>query len=97
MHIHDVIAYNQLPVESADIHITVITNPFGPFEFQRLPFSLHNASQTFRRFTDHILRDLDFVSAYTDDVLVASYSMEVHLSHQKIIYERFEKYGIIIN
>ena len=58
----------------------------------RLPFGLRNAGQNFQRFIDHVLHRLGFVCAYIDDVLV-----EEHMNHLKIIFERFQKYGIIIN
>ena len=46
---------------------------------------------------DHILHGLDFLSIYIVNVLVASYSVEEHMNPQKITYEWFEKYGIVIN
>ena len=63
----------------------------------RLPFGLRNVGQTFQRFIDHVLHGLDFVCTYIDDVLVASHSVEEHMNYQRIIFERFQKYGIIIN
>ena len=46
---------------------------------------------------DHVLHGLYFVCAYIDDVVVASHSVEEHMNHLKIIFERFQKYGIMIN
>ena len=43
-----------------------------------------------------VLSGLDFVFAYLDDVLVASRSEEEHLRHLRIIFKRFEKYGLRI-
>uniref|UniRef100_A0A1X7VA49 Integrase catalytic domain-containing protein n=1 Tax=Amphimedon queenslandica TaxID=400682 RepID=A0A1X7VA49_AMPQE len=61
-----------------------------------MPFGLRNASQTFQRFMDQVLRGLHFAYAYIADVLIAS-SSEEHLQHLKQIFDRFKEYGVIVN
>ena len=62
-----------------------------------MPFGLRNAAQTFQRFMDEVLRGLQFSYAYVDDVLIASATPEEHKQHLRLVLERFQKYGIVVN
>ena len=62
-----------------------------------MSFGLRNAAQTFQRFTDEVLKAMNFCYAYTDDVLVAFTSEEEHEQHLRTLFQRFSDYSLLLN
>lgn len=59
---------------------------FGFFRYVRKPFGLWNATQTFQFFIDEVVRGLDFVFAYFDDLLVTSTSADEYDVHLRVLF-----------
>ncbi|GFY12807.1 hypothetical protein TNCV_4284651 [Trichonephila clavipes] len=62
-----------------------------------MQFGLCNAASTFQRFVDEVLRGLNFVYAFIDDILVATSSEAEHIQHLRLLFQRLDQYGLSIN
>ena len=62
-----------------------------------MPFGLKNATQAFQCMMDSILRGLDFLFIYLDDILVASHSPEDHIEHLRTLFRILSDQGITVN
>ena len=90
-------AYHQIPATADDIAKTAIITLFSLYKFCRMPFGFQNAAQTFQRFIDDVCRDLNFVFIYLDDILITSSSLEEHLQHLHMLFQRLYDHGHVIN
>ncbi|CAK9800876.1 Transposon Ty3-I Gag-Pol polyprotein [Anthophora plagiata] len=86
-------------VKMADksIKYTSFVTPLGQFEYLRMPFGLTNAPRVFQRFLSTIFQDLvrkNKILLYLDDILVATKSIEQHLSILKEAFQLATQYKL---
>ena len=62
-----------------------------------MPFGLKNAGQTFQRMMDNALGDLDFCFIYMDDLLIASKDEASHVEHLRMVFQRLQEAGLVLN
>ena len=75
---------------------TTLRTKWGTYAYNKMPFRLINARETFQRDTDiaftcHINK---FVLVYLDDIIAYSKKREDHVTHLNAIIERCPQYGI---
>jgi hypothetical protein len=97
--IDDLSGYNQIVVHENDRERTTFTTPWGTFIYDKIPFGLMNAGQTFQRAMDITFvgeRD-KFVVIYLDDLIIFSNSDAEHLVHLRKNFEKCRKFGLSLN
>ena len=90
--------YWQIPIAPSDVEKTAFCpGPgLGLFHFKRMPFGLTGAPGSFQRLMDKVLRGLNFVTTYLDDVLVHSKSKDEHIKHLNVVFSRLKNAGLTL-
>ncbi|CAI7798921.1 unnamed protein product [Closterium sp. NIES-53] len=87
--------FNQIRIASADMRKTAFHGPDGLYEWLFMPFGLKNASESFQRAMDQVLRALQHCAAcYIDNVVVFSASAEQHVVDVKRVLEAIRAAGL---
>lgn len=72
------------------------TTMFGSFEWSVLPMGLKNSPAIFQRNMAELLRELDYISGYIDDVIIHSRTVEEHVQHVRTVMQRLRQAQICI-
>ena len=87
----------QVPVVEKDRPKTAFISQKGLYQFKVMPFGLNNASATFQRMMDKVLRGLEEFSAdYIDDIVVFSSLWQDHDGHLKEVLLRLRKSNLTV-
>ena len=83
--------YWQVAMEEKDKEKTAFACHRGLFEFNVMPFGLPNAPAVFQELMSVVLQDCeDFSTAYLDDIMIFSQTLEEHLEHS-IIFDKLRQ------
>jgi hypothetical protein len=75
-----------------------IVFPFGKYEYLRLPMGLCNSPDFFQEHMSDLMRDLEYVRTYIDDIaILTSDSWEDHVAKVKIVLQRLQKANLKVN
>ena len=85
-------SYWQVAMDEKDKEKTAFACHKGLFEFNIMPFGLSNAPAVFQELMSAVLQGCnDFATAYLDDIMVFSSTLEEHLEHLSIILLKLKK------
>ena len=90
-------SYHQIAIADCDVNKIALITPVGSFSFKRMAMGLSGASQTQCRSLEEVLRGLDFVFAYVDDILIFSRDEKDYFSHLHQVFQRLDRNGLILN
>ena len=79
--------YWQVPLAVESRKYTAFLFNGKNYQFKRLPFGLNTSIASFIKCLDMILqpKDLDFLTVYVDDILIASRTFSEHLEHLEYV------------
>ena len=80
--------YHHIGLTTDLIAKTAFTSPFGKYEYVKVPFGLAQVPAYFQELMTGVLKDLPFVMAYLDDIIIYSCTPEEHLKHIKTVFEK---------
>ena len=89
-------AYHQLPLEEGSRNLTTVNTPNGLYEYLRLPYGINSAVGIFQRTIENLLKGLQGVCVYLDDILVTGKTTEEHLQNLRAVLLRLQENGVTL-
>ena len=87
--------YWQVAMDKRDKEKTAFACHKGLFEFNVMPFGLSNAPAVFQELMSVVLQGCnDFATAYLDDIMIFSSTLEEHLEHLNIIFSKLRQHKL---
>ena len=87
--------YWQMPLREEDRDKTAFATPNGLYRWKVMPFGLKNATAAFQRMMTDVLKGLEGVRVYVDDVVIGTVGVEGHVELVAKVLERIEKAGLV--
>ena len=82
--------YHHIALDKPSIPKTAFNSPFRKFEYAKVLFGLAQALAYFQQLMTGILQDFPFTIAYLDDIIIFSKTLQEHLSHICMVFEKLK-------
>ena len=89
--------YHQIPRDEASAKLTTLITPFGRFYFKILPFGISSGPEIFQRLVTEILKEIEGVVCYFDDILIHTADEESHRHLLKRVKDKLQEAGLKLN
>ena len=90
-------AYNQLRLDDSSQACTTINTHRGLFRYKRLCFGVSTAPGVFQRTMETLLKGLNHVVVFFDDILITGTTAENYLSNVEKVLDRLQTAGLRLN
>ena len=80
--------YWQVPLSEDTKEKSAFITPYGLYEFNVMPFGMKTSPATFIRLMEKVLKGVNHVVSYFDDIVVYSDTWEEHLNHVEIVIKK---------
>ena len=87
----------QIPLDKDSQKLTTFISPFGRYCFKRLHFGISSAPEIFQRRMSELLRDLEGVVVYLDDILVHGSDIVEHDKRLESVMRTINEAGLKLN
>ena len=88
--------FHRIRMDPDSEDLTTFRTRYGSYKFKVMPFGLTNGPASFQRFINITLGEYldDFATAFIDDILIYSETMEEHIEHVKKVLQRLREAGL---
>ena len=88
--------YYQVPLDPASRKFTAFMCSKGTFEYLVLPMGLTNATETFQKMMNTVLKGLTgkICEVYLDDIIIFSETLNEHIRHVEAVVQRLKEYNL---
>jgi len=89
--------FYHVKLDDESSHLCTFSSPFGCYRFLRLPFGVKVAPEIFQKQNTEIFSDIEGVTVYFDDLLIAADSIEQHDSILREVFKRAKQHCVKFN
>ena len=90
-------AYWNVPIFNPHKHKSTVVTPWGAYYFNRLPFGIKSAPNSYQKGMETIFKDIPNLYIYLDDLLIHTETLEEHQKIVKEVLKRLHENGMALS